>query len=261
MVALREGRRVADERAAESLGRGLLAVGEVERVLRGMRGAFRLIAEILWETGLRPEQVLGLRVRDILVERRVLVVGRLELVVSQRLADGLASHLARLQAWHEGELRDGLGDAWLSRVDRQRYPFAGRRWCWQFVFPSRQLATDESTGRACRRPLDVSSIDRALVTAAAGAGLGKRVCASSMRHAWTARMIRQGVALHVLQARLGHDHIETTDRYVNLVARAVATADRIAEAAPAASPVRTRDAMPRPHPMLGPLFTWAQAGT
>lgn len=209
--------------AVNVLGETLLSQEEIHRVFWHTPGAFRLLGEILYATGLRLEELLAVRVRDVdadgwcLVVRDVKgqVVRRLRLPL--RLREALQAHLQRLQAWHSQEMERGGGEVDLKGVDVQEHPLAGRRWCWQYVFPSAETKVDPATGRAARPHLETSQVQAVLAEAGRAAGIAKPVHAQSLRHAFALQYLNKGRPIVDLQRLLGHTNPATTQRYIEVL--------------------------------------------
>ena len=68
------------------------------------------------------------------------------------------------------------------------------------------------------RPVDSSYVRHALKRLAAKAGIEKRVHPHGLRHTHAAELAREGVAMNVIQAQLGHSSLATTSRYLAHVA-------------------------------------------
>jgi integrase len=227
--------------AVQSLGATLLSPIDIHRVFEHTPGAFRLIGEILFATGMRLEELLTSRVRDVEADGWCLVVrdDRSEPVrrlrLPQRLRDGLMDHLARLQKWHEQELQRGGGEVDLSLVGPVTHPLAGRRWCWQYVFPSARTVADPETGRTVHTHLEASTVQAILAEAGQAAGLAKPVHAPALRHAFAVEYLGKGRPLADLQYLLGHTNPATTQRYVEVLQ---AARDQVRRSNPFATPVR-----------------------
>ena len=209
--------------AVNVLGETLLSQEEIQRVFWHTPGAFRLVGEILFATGMRLEELLAIRVRDVDADGWCLVVrdakGDLvrRLRLPARLRDGLQAHLLRLQAWHSQEMSRGGGEVELKGVETQEHPLAGRRWCWQYVFPSADSKVDPATGRAVRAHLETARVQAVLAEAGRAAGLAKPVHAQTLRHAFALQYLNKGRPLTDLQRLLGHTNPATTQRYVEVL--------------------------------------------
>jgi site-specific recombinase XerD len=83
---------------------------------------------------------------------------------------------------------------------------------WKRARPSTWLFPSSETGR----PLDPSALQRAYQTAKERAGITKPGGIHGLRHAFATHLLEAGVDLHTIQRLLGHRHISTTTRYLQL---------------------------------------------
>lgn len=209
-----------------SMADGLLTEAEVQRVFAHLRGGFRLLAEVLYASGLRVEEALALRVRDVSPNgREVSLRDRAGAVVRTillpaRVADALCAHLDGVRLLFEDDLSAGQGAALPPELDAL-YPLAGQRWCWQFVFPSARLRPDVSTGRQVRGQLETDLVHQILARAGQEAGLQKQVQTHSLRHAYAARLIVEGRSIEDLQRAMGHANRSTTVQYADVLRAAL----------------------------------------
>ena len=54
------------------------------------------------------------------------------------------------------------------------------------------------------------------------AGLTKRATVHALRHAFATHLIEQGTHISIVQTLLGHGHISTTARYINIATSTIA---------------------------------------
>ena len=119
---------------------GTLTAAEVMAVLDPMRGPTRLMASLLYGSGLRLLECCCLRVKDLDFERREVLVrdgkGRKDRItmLPEGLVAPLGAHLEAMRAQHEADLNQGAG--WVAMPDAlgRKYPNAGREWPWQWPF-------------------------------------------------------------------------------------------------------------------------------
>lgn len=196
----------------------VLTADDAARLLAALSGAEALAGRLMYETGMRIDEILGLRVRDVDLMRRTIYVRRngtskdRVVVLPPKLADAFAVQLDAARNVHRRDLRKGLA-ADLPADVRCDMPLAGTRWCWQFVFPANGTACDPSTREAVRVPLSVDAFSAAIEKAAPGACIEAPLHSHSLRHACAARWVEQGATLADIQRRMGHEDLEVTARY------------------------------------------------
>jgi Phage integrase, N-terminal SAM-like domain/Phage integrase family len=101
----------------------VLSVDEVRRVLAGMEGTYRLIAALLYGSGLRLNECLSLRVQDVDLERRELLVRHgkggkdRRTMVPDTLVGDLRRQLERVETMHRRERERGRGQVRLAGRD------------------------------------------------------------------------------------------------------------------------------------------------
>ncbi|MEZ0472969.1 integron integrase [Luteimonas salinilitoris] len=134
----------------------VLTIDEVRHILAAMDGTPRLIAEMLYGTGLRITEGMTLRVKDVDFRSGTIHVrcgkggkDRTTLLPA-RLAQALQQHLLRVAALHKWDLAHGRGFAPLPGALDRKYPYASRSLSWQFLFPSKVVRPCPATGRILR---------------------------------------------------------------------------------------------------------------
>jgi integron integrase len=203
----------------------VLTRSEVERVLAQLDGMKRLMAELLYGSGLRLSECVALRVKDVCFERCELVVrgGKrdkdrvtmLPHVVESRLRE----HLRRVRLLHERDVAAGAGWVELPRALGGKYPNAGREWPWQWVFAATRRYRDRSTGEVRRHHFHKTALQRAVRTAVLEARLDQRASSHSLRHSFATRLLEMGYDIRTIQELLGHRSVSTTMIYTHVLSR------------------------------------------
>jgi integron integrase len=133
----------------------VLTQQEVQAVLQNLDGTRWLLVSLLYGAGLRLQECLSLRVKDVdLVGSKLLVRdgkgGKDRVTLLPRsLKAPLAMHLEKVKALHTADLVRGFGEAPLPRALAGKYPKAGYLLGWQYVFPPQTIARMPTRDARC----------------------------------------------------------------------------------------------------------------
>ena len=164
----------------------VLTPGEVHGVLRELRGKSRLVATLLYGSGLRLLECLRLRVKDVDFARHEIRVrdtkgGRARVTVLPALVEApLRAHLDEVRRGYERDLEQGI-EVELPGALAVKYPGAGREWAWWWVFPATRHYVDRRTGERRRHHLHESAVQRAVKVAVRRTGIAKRATCHTLR--------------------------------------------------------------------------------
>jgi integron integrase len=203
----------------------VLSKEEVRKVLLELEGTMALIGRLLYGCGLRLMEALRLRVKDVDFDRHQIVVrqgkGAKDRVVMlpERLRKPMREHLERLRGLYESDRTDGVAGVWLPEALSVKFPNAGKEWPWQWVFPSKSLATDPRGGETRRHHVHDNSVSKALAVAAGRARLTKKITAHTFRHSFATHLLEGGADIRTVQKLLGHKSVETTMIYTHVLDR------------------------------------------
>jgi len=203
----------------------VLTKEEALRLIGFLSGKYRLMAKLLYGSGLRLGECLELRVKDVDFAQRQIIVrdgkGMKDRVtiLPETLTPFLQEHLRHVKYLHDDDLSKGYDSAPLPFALNRKYPNASREWAWQYVFPASELAPDPRTGVICRSHVDASGLYKAIRRAARRAGINKRVTPHTFRHSFATHLLENGYDIRTVQELLGHKDLKTTMIYTHVLNR------------------------------------------
>lgn len=203
----------------------VLTKAEVRSVIQNLSGVHQLFIQLLYGSGLRLNEGLRLRVKDVDFAQRQIVVRDVKgnesriTMLPASLVEPLQKHLQRVRQLHQRDLEQGYGSAYLPFALERKYPHADRAWIWQFVFPSLSRSRDPRSGIVRRHHLHETGIQKSLKQAVQTSRLDKRVGCHTFRHSFATHLLEASYDIRTVQELLGHKDVKTTMIYTHVLNR------------------------------------------
>ncbi len=203
----------------------VLSRAEVRILLASMDGVTRLMATLLYGSGLRLLECCCLRIKDVDFSRNQLSI-RHGKGGKDRIAlfpEGAKDNLRKQVAWvtemHQEDRKLGAGWVLLGKGLGSKYPNAGSMLGWQWVFPGTRVHIEKETGNGWRHHLHESVLQREVKEAGRKAGIQKRVTCHILRHSFATHLLEDGYDIRTIQQLLGHKDVRTTMKYTHVLER------------------------------------------
>lgn len=201
----------------------VLSRDEVKALVNELRGTTRLVAVLLYGSGMRLMEALTLRVKDIDSSSAVVTIragkgGKDRVTVLPRSIEApLRVHLHEVRAQHVRDLRGGAGSVAMPTAMAQKLPRAAFAWEWQWVFPASRIGAGDEPGRRRRHHLHPTVVQRAVAEAARRAAIPRRVTCHTLRHSFATHLLQDGYDIRTIQELLGHRDVRTTMIYTHVL--------------------------------------------
>ena len=203
----------------------VLSPDEVQRVFASMEGTMRLMAMLTYGCGLRLSECLSLRVKDLDLERGMVIVrsGKGDkdrrTVLPERLGGELSAHLQKVREIFDLDRDQQLPGVFLPKALERKYPNAGKEWSWFWVFPARGVSTDPRSGIVRRHFQHPRMFQRAFREAVRAAGITRQVTVHALRHSFATHLLEAGTDIRTIQDLLGHSDLRTTMIYTHVASK------------------------------------------
>ena len=201
----------------------VMTLEETRRVLDAMSDQMKMMAQLMYGSGLRLMECVRLRIQDLDFSADQLTVrsgkgnkDRLTMLPVE-IQSGLREHLKRVKLIHDRDLAEGYGNVYIPPALARKYPSASKQWIWQYVFPAISRSKDPRSGEIRRHHIHSTAFQKALKKAVRLSGITKRVTSHTFRHSFATHLLANGYDIRTIQDLLGHADVSTTMIYTHVL--------------------------------------------
>ncbi len=186
---------------------------------------FKLVAELMYGSGLRVGEAVSLRVQDIAFAKRQILIRNAKgqkdriTMLPNRCVESLEAQILIAENLHQHSLSRGEGAAFVpdtfGKISREQRKSFG----WQYIFPARLTSYEHNNSEKVRFHLSQESVRQQVKEATYRAGLCLKITPHSFRHSFATHLLETGANIRVIQELLGHSDVTTTEIYTHVLNR------------------------------------------
>ncbi|CBL46544.1 Integron integrase [gamma proteobacterium HdN1] len=198
---------------------------EAMDIIGRLSGTHQLVVQLIYGTGMRINEVLRLRIKDVDFSMQQIIVragkgdkDRVTLL-PDRLISPLKQQIDVALAVHRQDLSQGFGDVYMPNALAKKYNAKAPEW--QYVFAAAQMSVDPRSENQIRRRHHIldRGVQKAVAHAMQQAKVYKKGNTHTFRHSFATRLLEVGYDIRTIQKLLGHADVKTTEIYTHVVKR------------------------------------------
>ncbi len=196
---------------------------EAVKIMAYLASPYKLLASMMYGSGLRVSEVVSLRYKDIDFSRSTIVVrsgkGNRDRVtiLPETLVETLKRQCEYVGNLHDYDKLQGYGEVYLPDALSGKCKSAAKSLAWQYLFPAKESSVDPRSGEIRRHHIQTRAVQRKVKQAVVGLGIEKHASCHTFRHSFATQLLQKGYDIRTVQELLGHSDVKITEIYTHVL--------------------------------------------
>lgn len=198
---------------------------EIKSIFRNIKGTNLLMLQLIYGAGLRLNECLTLRIKDIDFLNKTLTIrsgkgDRDRITIFPEFLSGpMEKHIIKIKSIFNRDRDNSIDGVILPEALEKKYINAGKEWPWFWVFPSHKLSVDPRTNVVRRHHIHHGTLQKVFHRALKKTEVSKLASVHTLRHSFATHLVEAGYDIRTIQELLGHQNISTTMVYTHVASK------------------------------------------
>ncbi|MBN2659561.1 MAG: integron integrase [Spirochaetales bacterium] len=203
----------------------VLSRQEINQIFEYLPYPFSLMCSLIYGGGLRLEECLSLRIKDLDIEKGIITVVKgkgnkdRQTILPSSIIPSVNNHLLAVKALYNRDRQEDNPGVQIEASLKRKYPNIEKEWGWFWVFPSNLICKDPYSMNLCRYHRHPSSLQRSFKDALNKSGIAKKASVHTLRHSFATHLLEAGYDIRTIQELLGHSSLQTTMIYTHVAGK------------------------------------------
>jgi integron integrase len=190
--------------------------------MRENESRYALAAELQYGAGLRLTELMGLRIKDVDLDRSTLTIRQGKgdkdrvTLIPKSLRSRIAQQIEKARQVWESDRAENQPGVYLPGALARKFRAAAKEFAWFWLFPAPKISRDPASGIVRRHHVHPKVYSKAMKRSSQRARIDKRVTTHVLRHSFATDLLEAGTDLRTIQELLGHEEITTTEIYLHV---------------------------------------------